>query len=265
MSELYWTPQSQLEEAVFLDPLIFKLIQDFTAVFPYSLSYEPVLWLCVYLTSWSGSSLIEELNSQLPLYSYNIQQSLGFEEREYNLKIHCFLLFRLTSILKILLILGIYIIYSLSVLLNNKWLKIQLVSVSTGLSAYNKSLEVDNKAKKLYLFFRILTRTTSLSLTIPDLPSIWLWLVPQATGIASYQLNSEVRALWLSFMYLMYTQSLQKIRYHNLTPNIFVLCLLMWESWVWSLGGEDPLEEGMAMHSSILAWRIPWTEGAGGL
>ena len=86
------------------------------------------------------------------------------------MKIHCFLLFRLTSILKILLILGIYIIYSLSVLLNNKWLKIQLVSVSTGLSAYNKSLEVDNKAKKLYLFFRILTRTTSLSLTIPDLP-----------------------------------------------------------------------------------------------
>ena len=30
---------------------------------------------------------------------------------------------------------------------------------------------------------------------------------------------------------------------------------------VQSLGGEDPLEEGMAVHSSILAWRIPWTEG----
>ena len=30
--------------------------------------------------------------------------------------------------------------------------------------------------------------------------------------------------------------------------------------WVWSLGQEDPLEEGMATHSSILAWRIPWTE-----
>ena len=33
----------------------------------------------------------------------------------------------------------------------------------------------------------------------------------------------------------------------------------------WSLGWEDPLEEGMATHSSILAWRIPWTEEAGGL
>ena len=32
-----------------------------------------------------------------------------------------------------------------------------------------------------------------------------------------------------------------------------------------SLGGEDPLEKGMATHSSILAWRIPWTEERGGL
>ena len=37
------------------------------------------------------------------------------------------------------------------------------------------------------------------------------------------------------------------------------------ETWVWSLGGEDPLEEEMATHSSILAWRIPWTEEPGGL
>ena len=34
---------------------------------------------------------------------------------------------------------------------------------------------------------------------------------------------------------------------------------------VWSLGREDPLEKGMATHSSILAWRIPWTEEPGGL
>ena len=39
----------------------------------------------------------------------------------------------------------------------------------------------------------------------------------------------------------------------------------MWETWVRSLGWEDPLEEGMATHSSILAWRISWTEGPGGL
>ena len=34
--------------------------------------------------------------------------------------------------------------------------------------------------------------------------------------------------------------------------------------WVLSLYQEDPLEEGMAPHSSILAWRIPWTEESGG-
>ena len=35
----------------------------------------------------------------------------------------------------------------------------------------------------------------------------------------------------------------------------------MWETWVRSLGWEDPLEKGKATHSSILAWRIPWTVG----
>ena len=34
----------------------------------------------------------------------------------------------------------------------------------------------------------------------------------------------------------------------------------MQETWVQSLGGEDPLKEGMTTHSGILAWRIPWTE-----
>ena len=37
------------------------------------------------------------------------------------------------------------------------------------------------------------------------------------------------------------------------------------EMWVQSLGQEDPLEKGMTAHSSILAWRIPWTEEPGGL
>ena len=36
----------------------------------------------------------------------------------------------------------------------------------------------------------------------------------------------------------------------------------VWETWVWSLGWEDPLEEGMATHSSISAWRIPMDRGA---
>ena len=39
----------------------------------------------------------------------------------------------------------------------------------------------------------------------------------------------------------------------------------MQETWVQSLGREGPLEDGMATHSSIPAWRIPWTEEPGGL
>ena len=39
----------------------------------------------------------------------------------------------------------------------------------------------------------------------------------------------------------------------------------VWETQVPSLGQEDPLEKGIATHSSILAWRIPWTEEPGGL
>ena len=39
----------------------------------------------------------------------------------------------------------------------------------------------------------------------------------------------------------------------------------MWETQVPSLCREDPLEKGIATHSSILAWRIPWTEEPGGL
>ena len=47
----------------------------------------------------------------------------------------------------------------------------------------------------------------------------------------------------------------------QLVKNLPAMC----ETWVRSLGREDPLEEGMATHSSILAWRIPWTEEPGGL
>ena len=39
----------------------------------------------------------------------------------------------------------------------------------------------------------------------------------------------------------------------------------MQETWIPSLGQEDPLEKGMAIHCSILAWEIPWTEEPGGL
>ena len=39
----------------------------------------------------------------------------------------------------------------------------------------------------------------------------------------------------------------------------------MWDTWVQSLGQEDPIQKGMTTHSSILAWSIPWTEAPDGL
>ena len=51
----------------------------------------------------------------------------------------------------------------------------------------------------------------------------------------------------------------------NLVAQMVKNLPAMQETWVRSLGQEDPLEKGMATHSSILAWRIPWTEEPGGL
>ena len=54
-------------------------------------------------------------------------------------------------------------------------------------------------------------------------------------------------------------------RWGSLVAQTVKNLLAMWEIWVQFLGWEDPLERGMATQSSILAWRIPWTEEPGGL
>ena len=50
----------------------------------------------------------------------------------------------------------------------------------------------------------------------------------------------------------------------SLVAQLIKNLLAMWETWVPFLGWEDPLEEGITTHSSILAWRILWTEKPGG-
>ena len=69
-------------------------------------------------------------------------------------------------------------------------------------------------------------------------------------------------------------QNIWKVILENLLINILALSLVgqmvnnlpaMQETWVLSLGWEDPLVKGMATYSSILAWRIPWTEEPGEL
>ena len=51
----------------------------------------------------------------------------------------------------------------------------------------------------------------------------------------------------------------------SLVPHMVKNLPEMQETWVQSLGSEDPLDKGMATHSTILAWRNPWTEEPGGL
>ena len=51
----------------------------------------------------------------------------------------------------------------------------------------------------------------------------------------------------------------------SLVAQMVKRLLAMWEIWVRSLGGEDPLEKGMANHSSVLDWKIPQTVEPGGL
>ena len=51
----------------------------------------------------------------------------------------------------------------------------------------------------------------------------------------------------------------------SLVAQMITNLFAMQETWVQSLGWKDPLEKGMATHSTILAWRIPWTEESGGL
>ena len=53
--------------------------------------------------------------------------------------------------------------------------------------------------------------------------------------------------------------------YFHLVVQMIKNSPAMQEIWIWSLGWEDPLDKWMATHSSILAWRIPWTEEPGGL
>ena len=66
-------------------------------------------------------------------------------------------------------------------------------------------------------------------------------------------------------MYLALIQSTHTESWTSLVAQIVKNPPTVQETWVRSLGWEDPLEEGMATHSNILTWRIPWTEEPGGL
>ena len=75
----------------------------------------------------------------------------------------------------------------------------------------------------------------------------------------------------INFTSISLTNELENVYYNTLsfwTPLVVQMVKnlpAVWETWVSFLGWEDPLEKGMATHSSVLAWRIPWMEEPGGL
>ena len=79
-----------------------------------------------------------------------------------------------------------------------------------------------------------------------------------------YEENIVCRGLVMSFAYLKHHPHLKIFPSGTSAEELACLCRRH-ETQIQSPGHEDPLEEGMATHSSILAWRIPWTEEPGGL
>ena len=85
------------------------------------------------------------------------------------------------------------------------------------------------------------------------LPITWPYFYISITG------KNRLFLLW--HLYINFTGSILK----GFPAGSLVICLPVQDTWVQSLGWEDPLEKEMATHSSILAWEIPWTEEPGGL
>ena len=70
-----------------------------------------------------------------------------------------------------------------------------------------------------------------------------LLMVGRSYKVLMLKFLNLISILWLEYFLLFMVKNLP----------------VMWETWVRSLGWEDSLEKGVATHSSILAWRIPWT------
>ena len=87
----------------------------------------------------------------------------------------------------------------------------------------------------------------------------WLesWPLDSLTPKSKWNVKERIRVLeWFKVV---------KVKGASLVTQVVKTPPAMQETWVWSLGWEDPLEKEMATHASILAWRIPWTVESGEL
>ena len=81
--------------------------------------------------------------------------------------------------------------------------------------------------------------------------------------------QSRTQLKWLSTLAFKWIKINQLFIWHPLCSFLVAQTVknlpAMQETWIWSLGWENPLKKGVVTHSSILAWRIPWTEEPGRL
>ena len=101
------------------------------------------------------------------------------------------------------------------------------------------------------------------------------WEDPLEEGMATHSSILAWRVLWTEESGGLQSVGLQRVGHnwsdlarmhtHSLVAQMVKSLSSMQETWLRSLSQEDPLEKGMATHSSILSWRIPWTEKPGRL
>ena len=102
------------------------------------------------------------------------------------------------------------------------------------------------------------------SQTVKNLSAVWEtrvrslgWEDPLEKGMATHSSILAWRIPWTEEPGALQTMGSQRVG--HVVAQLVKNLPAMWETWVRSLGWEDPLGKGKATHSSILAWRIPWT------
>ena len=89
-----------------------------------------------------------------------------------------------------------------------------------------------------------------------------IWGRTESDGLSSSSSSSSIQQHVRAWMSVPYPHGSQGV---SLVAQTVKNLPVIRETWVWSLGREDPLKKGMATHSSIFAWRIPWVEEPGSL
>ena len=113
------------------------------------------------------------------------------------------------------------------------------------------------------LFSEIAWVSSSSQIVLPVILSIHWWFLPKP--VVLWWVQNNVTLLEVKYLILGTISCKSSVTRNSTYYKAIKNWPATWATQVRSLGQEDPLEKGMATRSSILAWRIPWTEEPGGL